>query len=317
MHQSLAHLALAVLIVAGPACDRAKAPETKPIDAKAPADAPKTEPGACDDAHGKALEQELMGHCEVTDEVLTKDVPSVPWKAMPSSAPKDALRVDVTPEGVVLDGWRNPIAFEELSPARFTEERDQVVEMAETYGRPKPEGFVLAIDPHATRSQVAAVFQALDGAGLRQGHLWLATDTPGPLPVPRDAKLLAKVASGITGSGPSDKAVFLGQELQRAVPACPPAEEVFANLAASAVDERCALLARGLSKALVACGCTNEAEILTLVYTLTVGLEAPVRLGTSVPVTLDAKAASLPGSVWSEMVANLDQAKLAVWVSPA
>ena len=79
----------------------------------------------------------------------------------------------------------------------------------------------------------------------------------------------------------------------------------------------CAQLSRALSQGLVRCGCAKEAEILTLMHGLSVGLEPTVRLGISVPVTLDPAAKPLPGETWSEVVANLDQSSLELWVGPA
>ena len=323
MHRSLLRFVLAVLCVTTPACDREKAPQNKPAaDAKPAADGkpaagnPTAEPGGCDAAHAKALEEEITAQCSLMPKLLELDVPSVLWKAVPSAAPEDALRIDVSPNGVVLGGWGEPIEIEALTPERFAEERDRMVEMAATPGRPRPESWVLAIDRTTTRLAVAKVLQALEGAGMRQGHLRLGTDSPGPLPSPRDPKLLAEVASKVSRGGPADKASLFARELESVVPGCPPTAEVFSSLAASPLEERCALMAQGLSQALVRCSCAKEAEILTLVYGLTVGLESPVRLGISVPVTLDPAAAPLPGDTWADMVAKLDETKLELWVSP-
>jgi hypothetical protein len=328
MHRSLLHLVLAVLCVTVPACDRDEptpaAGDAKPAaDTKLAADAKtavgdtKAEPGSCDAAHGKALEAELLAQCAVMPNVLEMDVPAAPWKAMSSPAPEHALQIDVSPKGVVLGGYGEPIAIEALSPDHLAEERDRIVEMAATYGRPRPEGWVLAIDRKTARLGVAKVLRALDGAGMRQGQLRLGTDSPGPLPVPRDPKLLAEIAARITEGDPSQKAILLAQELEKVVSACPPAMEAFSVAAAHSPDERCTLMARDLSQALVRCSCAKEAEILTLMHAVSVGFEPTVRLGISVPVTLDPTAAPLPGETWSEVVANLDQSKLALWVSPS
>jgi len=318
MHRSLVRLTLALILLGAmtPSCDRKQAPEAK-TEAKVAETSPTAEAGGCDTAHGKTLEQELLAQCAVTPQVLELDVPPLPWKAAPSAMPDDALRIDVGPQGLKLGGWGDPVSFTEL-PARFAGERERVIEMAVANGRPRPADWVLSIEANTTRLGVAVVLQTLVDAGLPSGQLRLATDPTEPLPVPRDPKLLAELATKLNTAEPGQKAMLFADELQKVMPACPAAEKAFSVAATDDPAERCAMLARDLSKALVGCGCAKELEIMTLLYAISVSPEPPTRLGTSVTVMLDPTAEPLPGETWSQVVANLDEAKLAkLWVGPA
>lgn len=318
MHRSLLRVVLVVLSMTASACKREKVSEAKATAGEATKATTKAEIDGCDAAHGQAIEQELLSQCKVMPQVLEVDVPTLPWKAAPSAMPENALWIDVSPQGAQLGGWGDTVSFTEL-PARFAGERERVIEMAVANGRPRPEGWVLSIEGNTTRLGVTVVLQTLADAGLPSGQLRLATHPTEPLPAPRDPKLLAELEAKVSELDPSDKAMELVAESKKVLPACPAADEVLSATSTTTNDpaERCTILARDVSQALVRCGCAKEAEILTMLYVALVGVRRPERLGTNVAVTLDPTAAPLPGDVWSQVVANLEEAKLtAVWVSP-
>jgi hypothetical protein len=318
MHRSRLRpwITLALLALGTSACDRdAKMPAEREADARKAAVDGKAG-AACDAAHAKALEQELLAQCALSDRVLMTEVPAAPWKPSPSAAPEDVLRLELGPAGVVL-GWGPPMPVAEL-PSRLAQEREQAAVMAEAKGRPRRDGWVLLIASATPRADVAAVLKGLAEAELRQGHLQLATDATGPLPVPRDAKLLADVKARVSAEDPSQRAMLLAQEIEQTMPPCPALVQTFSNVATVDAEQRCPLLARGISEGLVSCGCAKEDTMMTLFYAVSMGLEPPTRLAAAVAVTLDPAAAPRPGATWAAVVAGLDEAALAgLWVSPS
>jgi hypothetical protein len=301
---------LASLAVVAFACDRG----SEPSPASTPASASTSV--ACDAAHAKALEQELLAQCAISEQVLTTDVPAAPWKPAPSAPPQNgALRLELAPTGVAI-GWGPPVPLADLL-TRLAEQREQALAMASATGRPAPSGWVLAITGATPRADVATVLQALADTEQRRGHLLLATDATGPLPVPRDPKRLAELATRITGADPSTKATLLAEEIERSLPPCPALVQGFSTVATIDPENRCRVLARSISEGLVSCDCPEEDALMTLLYAITVGVEPPTRLAAAVPTMLDPTAPARPGATWAELVATLDEAALArLWVSP-
>jgi hypothetical protein len=308
---------LTALALLATGCDRGPAPSSTaegPTIKSAPATASTS--ATCDAAHAKSLEQELLAQCAISEHVLTADVPAAPWKPAPSAAPLDALRLELGPAGVVI-AWGAPAPLADL-PARLAEERDRVLSTAATLGRPAPTGWVLAIAGTTPRTDVATLLQALADVDLPRGHLLLATNPPAPLPVPRDPKRLAELATRIDDTDLAMKAVVLAKEIEQTVSPCPALAEGFSTVATIAPESRCQVLARSISEGLVSCGCRDEDTLMTLMYAMMVGLEPPVRLGAAVPTTLDPTAPARPGATWADVVAGLDDAAPArLWVSPS
>lgn len=320
-HDMLVHRArirpwimLASLAVGGPACGRG-ATERATADGKATA-AAEASTGACDAAHAKALEQELVAQCDVYDVVLALDVPAAPWKPAPSAAPTEALPLEVSPAGVVVFTGE-PVPMADLA-AHLAEGIEKNTALAEALGKPPTSAWVLTLASATPRAEVATVMKVLADAGLREGYLRLGAEATAPLPQPRDPKQLAELAARVAHADVSEKAVRLAREAEAAMPPCPALEQGFSNAATNDPEDRCRVLARDLSAGLVHCGCPKEDVVMTLVYALMVGLEPPKQVGAAVPVTLDPAAPARTGATWAEVVAGLDQGALAkLWVSPS
>jgi hypothetical protein len=289
-------------------CERSPAPSASGKE-------PVNEPVArCDAAHAKVLEQELLAQCAISEQVLSADVPAAPWSPAPSTPPDDALRIELGPAGMTL-GHRPPVPVAALSAA-LAEQREQATARAELSGRPAPAGWLLTLDGTTPRADVATILRDLSDAGLLAGHLQLATEPTGPLPMPRNPEQLAGLARRIPRHDASTKATFLAQEIEQAMPPCPALYQSFSTAAMLEPESRCSVLARGIAEGLVSCGCPQEDAMMTWMYAITVGLEPPRRLGVAVPVTLDPAAAPRAGATWAEVVAGLDEAALAtLWVS--
>lgn len=297
------------------ACDdEKKVADTGPADVGQPAET-KTEAnanananaGSCNEAHAKEIGAEMLSWCALGDKGISPDVPLAPWKPAPSDKPTDG-RVELRPGGLQV-GWGTEIGAGELV-ARLKAERETV----EGQGRTM-DGWSLTIGAETPRAEVAAVFRALAEGEMRAGTVVLSVEPTGPIPQPRDAARLAEVDAKVSGVEPSQRAVVFAQEIQQAMPPCPAMADAFAVVANASAQQRCALLARELSKGIVSCGCPKEDEVLTLVYGVSLGSKPPERLATVVPVTLDPAAPPRAGGTWGEIVAGLDEAATkALWV---
>ncbi|MCX4247737.1 hypothetical protein [Paraliomyxa miuraensis] len=312
--RSLAPLvfAFATLAVA-PGCDREA--ETKP-DAKADAGTETKDPDAASAqtcaVRGQEMERELLDACTISEQLLSVDVPFTPWKSAPSSAPSNALRLELSPKGVVV-GWGSPLPLGELE-ARLIAEREHAAMASRSRG---PLSWVLAIDGTTARKDVASALQVLASTGLSQGWVQLGTTSVGNVPKPRDPKLLAELTARVEAKDPSERAAALADEISRAMPPCPGAAKAFEAVAVAAPEQRCELLARGMAAGLVGCGCPKVDTMATLLYALSVGAEVPTRLGVAVPVTVDPKAKPQPGATWADVVAGASEGTFtALWVSP-
>lgn len=302
------------------ACDRE--PTAPPAEAKAAVagqpTAPSGEPGpTCDTAHAKALEQELVALCGVEGLVSPIDVPEAPWKPSPAAAPRDALRIDVTPAGVVV-GWGAPVPLTEL--------REHVVEgfemnlmLAQAQGLEFSGTWLLSIAKDTPRAQVSSVMQALVDSKRWLGYVRLGAEPSKPLPQPRDPKQLAELDARMAAVASGEEAVFLAKEIERAASSCSEFEKAFSSAATDDPASRCPGLARSIANGIQHCGCDQERTMMTLFYALTVGRRPPTQLGAALSVTLDASAPTpRPGATWAEIVARLDEHALAgLWVSPS
>lgn len=314
---------MALLVGVVPACDDKGKPAGEADAGKAgeadAAEAGAAEAGAgagktCDAAAGKLIEQELLAGCGISAQVLRIEAPIAPWTADPSAPPEETIRLEVTTKGTAV-GWGAPVPAAQL-PARLTEAMERSKQRAEATGKAAP-GWGLVIAGDVTRADVAAVFQALVDTGQTKGHLLLATEQLGTPPVPRKPEVLAALHARVSEADPSQRATILAKELERKMPPCDGVKKTFATVATVAADQRCPILARGISEGLVACGCPDADELLTLIYGVTVDTQPLQRLSVASPVTLDPGAASRPGETWAKVVAGLDQAALgALWVAP-
>lgn len=308
--RSFATLALVITtgVIAVAGCDGES--ETKPEAKPETKDAGGMSAQACA-VRGQAMEQELLAACAISDQVLKVDVPFTPWKSAPSSAPVDALWLELSPKGVVV-GWGPPRQLTDFEE-RLLAERDHA---SMTPGSRGPLSWVLAIDGSTSRSDVAAVLSVLSDANLHQGWLQLATTSMGTIPKPRDPKQLADLAARMPADDPSQRAPFLAKEIERAMPRCPGARKAFDAVAVAAPEQRCELLARGVAAGLVGCGCPKVDSMMTLLYAISVGTEPPKRLGVAAPTTLEPKAKSRPGATWTDVVESLpEEALSALWLS--
>lgn len=313
---------MALLVGTAPACDDGAKPGAGEAgEAGAASKAGAAKPGAgeagaakaCGDAAGKAIEQEMLAGCGISAQVLRVEVPMAPWSASASAPPEETIRLELTREGTMV-GWDRPVEAAQVA-AHLTEKLKQARQMAEMTGKPVP-GWGLAIAGDVPRAEVAAVFQALVDAGHAKGHLLLATKDVGTLPAPRQPEALAKMHARVDGVDPSQRATLLAKEIEQKMPPCPGVKKTFSAVATAAPDQRCPLMAKGVSEGLVACGCPDADELLTLLYGVSVGTEPPDRLSVASGVTLDPGAASRPGETWAQVVAGLDPAALgALWVA--
>lgn len=301
-------VALSLLAIA---CNRSDS--SPPTDSKA---SPTGEAGAaCDAAHAKALEQELVSLCDLGELVSTIDAPSAPWKPSLVAPPQGAMRIDVTPEGVVV-GWGAPVPVAELR-GHLVEGLEMNAMLNQSKGVNGAGTWLLSMAKDTPRAQVSAVLQALVDVGQPRGYVRLTAETATPLPVPRDPKQLAELDAQLAKQDASNKAVFLAREIERAAATCPEFEEAFESVAADDPATRCHGLARSLASGIQRCGCAEESVMMTFFYALTVGSKPPVRLTTAPGVTLDAQSTTpRHGATWAEIVAGLDEPALTgLWVS--
>ncbi|MCA9705632.1 MAG: hypothetical protein KDK70_07285 [Myxococcales bacterium] len=308
---TLALIMLPWLGLATPACDDGGKKADPADPAAGPAAAPRSAgegeaAGACDQAHGKAIEQEMLAWCALSEKVAPEGLPVAPWKPAAANKPRRGI-IDVRPS-VLQVGWEQVEASQVLD--RLAQDRQR----AETMGETHP-GWSLVILGDTPRAEVAAVLKALADGEQRVGSLMLGVEATEPVPAPRDPKRLAALHAKLDGADPSQRAATLAQEIQAAMPPCPGMTNAFSAVAAAAPDQRCPLLARGLSEGLVGCKCPKEDEMLTLIYAISLGSTPPGRLTAMVPVTLDPAAPPRPGATWAEVVAGLDEAALgSLWI---
>lgn len=263
--------------------------------------------GTCDEAHGKAVEKEMLAWCELSEKVADDEIPLAPWKPAPTDKPANG-RIEVRPGGVSV-GWGRDTSLADL-PGMLEEERGMAKMRGETVT-----GWSLTIGGDTPRAEVAAVLKTLADAGQPKGTVVLTVEPPGEVPQPRDPKRLEGINEKVGTADPSQRAVLLAKEIQTAMPPCPGMTKAFSAVATAAPDQRCPLLARGLSEGLVSCGCPKEDEILTLVYAISMGFTPPKRLSTVVPVTIEPTAEPRAGATWAEIVAGADEAAFtALWV---
>jgi hypothetical protein len=262
---------------------------------------------ACDDAHREALQKELSSHCRFSDKQPRVDVPLAPFDATPAAVP-NAERIEVR-DGEVRIGWGEATSVEDL-----VEHLVMAKEMTHVRGEPF-QGWVLAIASDVPTTQVSAVLRALHAGGHREGRLVLAVAPSDPVPGPRDPKRLQALAAEVTDLDPSARATAIAKTISEAMPPCPAMIEAFSAVAMVQPADRCSVLARGLSKGLVSCGCPKEDDIVTLVYGINVGLTPPTRLTALIETTLDPDAVPRTGSTWGEVVAGLDPDAMAhLWL---
>ncbi|MEM7156254.1 MAG: hypothetical protein AAF799_25600 [Myxococcota bacterium] len=263
--------------------------------------------GGCDEAHGKDVYEEMIAWCELSEKVADDQIPLAPWKPAPADKPLDA-RIEVRPGGVSTR-WGSETALADL-PSVLEEERD----LAKRRGR-TVQGWSLIIGGDTPRAEVAAVLETLANSGQKTGSVVLTVEPTGEVPQPRDPKRLAALNAKVGSADPSQKASLLANEVQSAMPPCPGMTEAFRAVATAPANERCTVLARGLSQGLVSCGCPKEDEMLTLVYGISMGFEPPKRLTTTVPTTIDPAATPRAGATWGEIVAGMDEAAMkTLWV---
>lgn len=311
---------LASLSLGALACNRestAPPTETKAAVAGQPT-SPSGEAGpTCDAAHAKALEQELVALCGIEDLVSPIEVPAAPWKPGPAAAPRDALRIDVSPAGVVV-GWGDPVPITELRE-RVVEGFEKNLMLAQAQGLEFSGTWLLSIAKDTPRAQVSSVMQALVDSKRWLGYVRLGAEPSKPLPQPRDPKQLAELDARMAEAVPGEEAVFLAKEIERAASSCPDFEKAFSSAATDDPASRCPGLARSIANGIQHCGCGEERTMMTLFYALTVGRRPPTQLGAALSVTLDADAPTpRPGATWAEIVARLDEYALAgLWVSPS
>lgn len=299
------------LCFGAPACDgnektpnagAAEAGKAKSGEAKGAAGA-----GGCDEAHGKDVQKEMLAWCELSEKVADDQIPLAPWKATPADKPLDA-RIEVRPGGLSTR-WGTETDLIDL-PSVLEGERETARARGVTV-----QGWSLVIEGDTPRSEVAAVLQTLANAGQTKGSVVLTVEPVGEVPQPRDPKRLAALDAEVGQADPSQKAALLAKEIESAMPPCAGMTEAFRAVATAPANERCSVLARGLSKGLVSCGCPNEDEMLTLVYGVSMGFEPPTRLSAVVPVTIDPSAKPRAGATWGEIVAGMDEAAMkALWV---
>ena len=320
-------------------CDRAETPETKPAakaestaqakgtetkgatpkpttsDTKTTSATPTTKPDhVCDAAYGKKIQAEVMTWCPLSEQVLSVDVPAAPWPSKPAPLSRALLPLELTTAGAVL-GWGPPGPISGVATRIAEFQRGQATAVA--HGAEPQGGWGLKIAKDVSRADVAALMQALVDAGQTRVELSLATPFEGEPPQPRDPALLAELGGRINGRDIGTRTMQMAKEMAERMPPCPELQESFNSAATVPPDERCALLAEGFGGGLTKCDCQKEDEILTVLFGLTVGLEAPTQLSTTAAATLDPSATSRPGATWAEIVAGLDQAALAnLWVAP-
>lgn len=303
-------LLLLPCLATSPACNDAKKADPAPTDAKAAVEAkaaPEPTAGTCDAAHGAVVEKEMLTWCALSDMGISPDVPLAPWKPAPTDRPTDG-RIELRPGGLQV-GWGRSAKADELVELLAAER-----ETATMVGR-TVDGWSLTIGADTPRAEVAAVVKTLSDADQRTGTVVLSVEPTAPVPQPRDPARLAALDAKIGGVDPSQRATLLAKEIEQAMPPCPGMAKAFSAVAMAAPDQRCPLLARGISEGLVGCGCPKEDEMLTLIYGVSLGSKPPERLAVAVPATLDPAATPRPGATWGEIVAGLDEAALqALWV---
>ncbi|MCA9651211.1 MAG: hypothetical protein H6712_13285 [Myxococcales bacterium] len=263
--------------------------------------------GGCDAAHGNAIEQEMLGWCELSERVVSDEVPLAPWKPASANKPSSGL-IEMRP-GSLQVGWR------ETAVGGLVGQLEEDREFAKMRGELGATRWSLMIGGDTPRAEVAAVFRTLADAGQPKGSLVLSVEPSDPVPQPRDPERLAALHTKLADADPSERAMLTAREIQAAMPPCPGLTHAFSAVATTSPDQRCALLARGISEGLVSCRCPKEDEMLTLVYSISMGSTPPERLTTVVPVVLDPAAAPRSGATWGEIVAGLDQGALqTLWV---
>lgn len=252
------------------------------------------------------MKQEILATCEVFSTTPSITLAPIPWKADSGAAPDGMTPIIVSNEGVQVFHQAH-VEIDDLART--------LAEVHEFRPPNTPRGWSLAISADTPTSTVHAVFEQLVAAKQPSGHLLLSTPATS-LPAPRDPKLFAEIAPQLRSKDPSSRATFIAKKItENMPPLCAPMHSAFSAIATVAPEQRCPSLARGLSEAAVACGCPPMETLLTLVYAINVGVDAPAVLSVAVPIVLEPNAKARKGETWGAVVSDFDPATLnALWV---
>ncbi len=258
----------------------------------------------CDGAYGKVLRAELMSYCELGNAVGPVGMATAPWKAS-EPEPQGTILVVVEPDATTVDG----MATAPTDLAALLDNKGQVARMVGA----APGPWALAVAADAPMSRLVSVVNALVCAGKLEGRLVLTVPSEGGVAKPRDGKQLAAIHGRVHRPEPADKAMRLAQEVSDNLPMCGGLIQAFDAVAHADPAMKCRILAAGASEGLIACGCRNLDETLTLLYAIMAGTTVPTSRAAYVAVRLDPTARAVvvrPEAKWSTVVASLERKAL-------
>lgn len=257
---------------------------------------------SCDETHAAGVRALLERQCEVADAMVPPGLPTI--DRSPAAAPDDAFAVELAAGSVMRVQGR------ELSPYQIAEGLGRQLAMeyrrAEMMGKAGPDRFALTIAAEVPRGRVSSALEQLHAAKLSQGVLVLAANEKAELPEAPDPALVEEIVTEAKDLPPDQKAVKLATRMNALVGGCPAAQKAFSAIAGAAPEQRCKLLAAGVSESMVTCGCpAQEKKILSVLHAINVG-DGDGSLGVAVPVTIDPGAKLAEGASWSEVVSALE-----------
>lgn len=248
-------------------------------------------PAAAPTCVAEPLHAELASFCEFDIGIPPIELAKVTWTAEPYHPL--ATRV------ITIDsrGLTDPEGVGTVSIAAWLADPPRRI--------PEPGELVFAIAAEVPATTVAELQRGLAAAGRKQVRYLVHTADPRPIPQPRDAKLLADMREALP-SNSNERVVFVAKAVQGYAERCPPVAGVFPKLTRVGPGDRCAKLAELASQAIVECGCTKLDEIMTMLYALTIGFDAPLGRAAAVEVSLDSELpVPAADTTWPELAASV------------
>jgi hypothetical protein len=278
---------LLVLTVLTLACQSppARTEQTRDVAKPDPEPSADTSESTC---KAEPLQTELTSFCEFDLGVPPIALPKVAWTAAPYH-PLATRVITLDQSGLTDPEGTGTVAIEAwlADPPRRI---------------PEPGEMVFAIAADVPTASVAELQRGLVAAGRKQIQVLVHVGDPRPIPQPRDPKMLARMREALPDN-PNDRVVFVAQAVQGYAQTCSTIAGVFPQLSQVSPGDRCAKLGELAAKAIVECGCTKLDEIMTLLYALTIGFDAPKGRTAAVVVSLDSQAEFTPsdGATWGEL----------------
>lgn len=214
---------------------------------------------ACGRAPDEALRAELSAMCEAPGPILPPEGITLVQVEGEPVAPRLANRVVVGSSELQIDGARVPL--EELAEAMA--ERVAQARELEALTDHALQPALLFVDASVPAARLAGVLGALHSAGMHELQLVAQSSTPWPPPTYANEALAEHLIAELSDLPHAERRATLAARTAENVSWCPATANVFSAVAAASPEQRCALLAHGLSETLPRCWLTRKEEVLT------------------------------------------------------